>query len=293
MTTKAGEPDRVSGGHSIESTLRDAIRHLSGVTGSPRLDAQLLLAHVLDVPRETLIAHSERVISDVAFRTFQSLITLRRDGMPVAYLLGSRPFYDRLFRVSPHVLIPRPETEILVDLALKWSRAHARQNLRLIDVGTGSGVIGVMLAAKLPEAFVIAADVSGAALSIAQENGADLPNLAFVQADLLTSFGGRFDLIASNLPYIASAELNILEVARFEPGVALDGGADGLDLIRALLDQVPRRLATPGLLLLEHGADQGAAVAGLARAAFPLADVQNIRDDAGLDRVVRVETGAW
>jgi len=270
----------------------EALRHgterlMNGGSGSPRLDAALLLAHTLQTPREALITHPERSISENQARTFESLLVLRARGMPIAYLLGSRPFWDRTFRVTSHVLIPRPETEKLVEVALQWARKQPG-SLRILDVGTGSGVIAVTLAAQLPDAQVIATDVSLAALRVAQENADGLPNLTLIQADLLEPFAGRFDLIASNLPYIASEELSILDVAKFEPLVALDGGADGLRLIERLLAQTPAYLTSPGLLLLEHGADQGPAVAALAQIAFPNAQVQIVKDDAGLDRLVRI-----
>ncbi len=270
-----------------EALRQGTERLMNGGSGSPRLDAALLLAHTLQTPREALIAHPERNISENEARTFESMIVLRARGMPIAYLLGSRPFWDRTFRVTSHVLIPRPETEKLVEVALRWAREQPKP-LRIIDVGTGSGVIAVTLAAQLPNAQVIATDVSLAALRIAQENADDLPNLTLLQADLMEPFTGRFDLIASNLPYIASAELSILDVAKFEPLVALDGGGDGLRLIERLLVQALTRLASPGLMLLEHGADQGPAVAALARSAFPDAQVQIIKDDAGLDRLVQI-----
>ncbi len=263
-----------------------------GASGSPRLDAQLLLAHVLNTPRETLLAHSEWIISATEAHTFEHLVTLRIRGMPIAYLLGTRPFYDRLFRVTPHVLIPRPETELLVQQALDWARALPTSvPLHALDVGTGSGVIAVTLAVHLPRAQIIGSDVSAAALSLAQVNAEGVPNVRLVQADLLTPFVGPFQIIASNLPYIATADLSILDVARFEPHVALDGGWDGLALIGRLLDAAPRLLAKPGLLLIEHGADQGPAALNLAQQAFPEAAVTLLKDDAGLDRAVRVEVG--
>ncbi len=212
--------------------------------------------------------------------------------MPIAYILGSRPFYDRVFKVTSHVLIPRPETEHLVEAALAWTREVKGGAARLVDVGTGSGIIAVTLAAHLPNANVIAADVSAAALLVARDNGDGIPNLSYVQSDLLAALHGPFDAICANLPYIASAELNILEVAKFEPLVALDGGGDGLVLIRKLLSQVsqsPAKLRAPGLMLLEIGADQGSAALEAAQQAFPNDEVSLIRDYAKLDRVVRIE----
>jgi release factor glutamine methyltransferase len=272
---------------SIDDTLKQAIAALMGVSGSPRLDAQLILGHVLDKPREYLIAHGEAPITDRDEQIFHKLLTLRSKGMPIAYILGSRPFFDRTFIVTSHVLIPRPETEHLVEAAIAWGKD--RGGIRLVDVGTGSGVIALILAAHLPQANVIAADVSHAALLIARENGSDLANVQYVHANLLEPLRGPFDIICANLPYIDTGEMNVLEVAHFEPHVALDGGPGGLVLIQRLLDQAPARLATPGLLLLEIGADQGPAVEVLAKVAFPNANVSIIKDYAKLDRVVRVE----
>ena len=258
-----------------------------GASGSPRLDAQLILGHVIGQPREYLIAHSEQGLIDLQQQTFDKLLTLRTKGMPIAYILGKRPFLDRTFKVTSNVLIPRPETELLVETALTWTKG--RGPLRIVDVGTGSGVIALSLAAKLPKAKVVATDVSASALLVARDNAGELHNIRYIQADLLAPMGGQFDLICANLPYIASGELDILEVAKFEPHVALDGGKDGLFLIRQLLEQAPARLSVRGLLLMEIGADQGEAVQTLAQAAFPIGAVSILKDDAGLDRVVRVE----
>jgi release factor glutamine methyltransferase len=258
-----------------------------GVSGSPRLDAQLLLGHVLGKPREYLIAHNEQPVSDLDLHTFDKLLTLRSKGMPIAYLLGSRPFYDRTFKVTPHVLVPRPETEHLVEAALAWGKD--RYPLRVVDVGTGSGVIALTLAAHLPQASVIATDVSHAALVVARENAEGLANVQFVQADLLAPLRGPFDIITGNLPYIATGDIDLLEVAHFEPHVALDGGPDGLIIIRRVLQQAPSRLAKPGLFLLEIGAEQGAAVEALAKAAFPEASISIMKDLAHHDRALRVE----
>ncbi len=276
---------------TVEGALHDATRRLMGASGSPRLDAQLILAHALETPRESLIGHPERLLSEHEARTFETLVTLRTRGMPIAYIFGKRPFYDRTFRVTSHVLIPRPETEEVIEAALHWLNERVLPTPRIIDVGTGSGVIGLTLAAHVPHARVVATDVSAAALIVARDNADGLTNVAFVQADLVEPFSGTFDVIASNLPYIATDELNILEVAHFEPHVALDGGSDGLALIRRLLNVAPCHLASPGLMLLEHGADQGAAVAELACQAFPDAQVAILKDDAGLDRIVRIERG--
>lgn len=277
---------------TIRAALDAATAELMGHSGAPRLDAQLILAHLLEQRREYLIAHDEVALSAEQAIAYAKLIALRRRGMPTAYILGRRAFFDRDLVVTPHVLIPRPETELIVERALAWIHAQGRQNdprLRIVDVGTGSGAIAVALAGRLPAARILATDISSAALQVAQINGRAFPNLGYVQCDLLSGIGGRFAVICANLPYIATAALDVLEVAKFEPAIALDGGSDGLALIRRLLQQAPSRLAKPGLLLLEIGADQGAAALTAAQEAFgQAAQISIHQDQAGLDRVLQV-----
>jgi release factor glutamine methyltransferase len=260
------------------------------------IDATILLMHVLGVNRVALLTYLDRELTPEQTVTFRALILQRAAGVPVPYLIGTRAFYDLDFAVTPDVLIPRPETEHLVESALQW--AQGRHDLRLVDVGTGSGAIAVTLAVHLPEARVWAVDVSAAALDVARRNAirhGAAERITFVQGDLLEPLIAAeqpVDLIAANLPYIASDELKTLPVAQFEPLLALDGGADGLDFIRRLLVQAPRVLAREGLLLMEIAAGQGARVCELSAAAFPGADVTLIHDYAGLDRVVRIERAA-
>jgi release factor glutamine methyltransferase len=277
---------------TIRAALEAATAQLMGHSGAPRLDAQLILAHLLNQRREQLIAHDEMPLSIDQIAAYAKLIALRASGMPIAYILGRRTFFDRELVVNPHVLIPRPETELIVECALAWIQAHDRQSdptLRIVDVGTGSGAIAIALAGRLPNARILATDISVAALQVAQLNGRDLPNVRYMQCDLLSGIGGQFDVICANLPYIATAELNVLEVAKFEPAIALDGGSDGLALIRRLLEQAPSHMAKPGLLLLEFGADQGEAARAAAQAAFGQAAQISLRKDlSGLDRVLQV-----
>ena len=277
---------------TVRAALEAATAQLMGHSGTPRLDAQLILAHLLNQRREQLIAHDEMPLSIDQIAAYAKLIALRASGMPIAYILGRRTFFDRELVVNSHVLIPRPETELIVECALAWIQAHDRQSdptLRIVDVGTGSGAIAIALAGRLPSARILATDISVAALQVAQLNGRDLPNVRYMQCDLLSGIGGQFDVICANLPYIATAELNVLEVAKFEPAVALDGGSDGLALIRRLLEQAPSHMAKPGLLLLEIGADQGEAARAAAQAAFGQAAQISLRKDlSGLDRVLQV-----
>lgn len=266
-----------------------------GQESAEPLDAEVLLAHVLDRPRAALLAHPEAPLAPEQAAQFAALVERRAAGTPIAYLIGRHPFYDRDLLVTPDVLIPRPETEHLVEAALDWARG--RGALRVADIGTGSGAIAVTLAAHLPDARVHAVDCSLAALDVARQNAKRawvIDRVTFVQGDLLAPLldsNLRLDLIAANLPYIPTTDLAALDVARHEPVLALDGGPDGLDAIRRLLAQAPGALAEHGLILMEIGAGQGEAVAALARKQFPSAAIAVLRDYAGHDRVVRVERG--
>jgi release factor glutamine methyltransferase len=281
---------------TIEEALAWARAALAEASESEPLDAALLLMHVLGVDRAALIAHPERPLTPEQSAAYRNLIERRAAGVPLPYLTGGRAFYDLELIITPDVLIPRPETEHLVEAALAWARG--RRGLRVVDVGTGSGAIAVALARHLRDAHVWALDISAAALDVARQNAARygmLERIEFVPGDLLTPLiykGQQADLIAANLPYITSDELDALAVARYEPRLALDGGPDGLDLIRRLLGQAPRVLAAGGLLLLEIGAGQGEQVRALAETAFPGAQVHITPDYAGHDRVVSVEGGS-
>lgn len=279
---------------ALGAAWQAAAARLASASDSPSLDAQLLLGHVLGLDRARLLAYPERPLTPEQGARYEDLVRARATGVPLPYLIGRRAFYRHEFAVTPDVLIPRPETEHLVEAALAWAQNRAPQGdgLTLVDVGTGSGAIALSLAAALPGATVHTTDLSAAALDVARRNATRLgvANIHFHQGDLLDALpeSVRPDLIAANLPYIASDELARLPVARHEPRLALDGGPDGLMLIRRLLAQAPRRVAARFCLLLEIGADQGAAVSGLCQAAFPDARVRVLKDYAGHDRVAEV-----
>jgi len=254
---------------------------------------QALLAHVTGRGRAWLLAHREEDLRDIDAARYLDLLARAAAGEPLAQLTGEREFYGLAFTVTPDVLIPRPETEAVVDTVLEWLDKRTIAHPHLVDVGTGSGAIAVTLALKVPKARVTAVEISPAAMDIARRNAerhgvADRMN--FVIGDLLTGLAGPFDVVAANLPYINCEELTALEVGRWEPRVALDGGEDGLALVRRLLEQAPPWLADDGLLVLEIGHDQGQRVEALCRAAFPAAQVQIHPDLAKLDRIVTVET---
>lgn len=276
---------------TIQELLAEARWQLSSVTDTPELDSQVLLGFVLARPRTWLFAHPEEQPSPEQTDRFARLLASMAAGTPLPYLTGQREFYGLDFYVSPAVLIPRPETELCVALAVDWCQQHPGVRLAA-DVGTGSGCIGVSLAAQCPGLYVLASDISFPALQVARRNitrHALQHRVLPLQADLIAAVSSPFDLICANLPYIPRPTLVTLPVFHQEPQLALDGGPDGLDVIRRLLATAPSLLSTPGCLLLEIEASQGKAAQAQARAAFPTARVRLEKDLAGLDRVVVIE----
>jgi release factor glutamine methyltransferase len=236
------------------------------------------------------LAYPEATLAPAQVAAYRALIKRRVAGIPLPYLLGEWPFYGRDFTVTRDVLIPRPETERLVEKALGWLITHAVDCV--VDVGTGSGCIAVTLAAEMPALCVVATDLSAAALRVARTNARrhDVASrVRCVQTDLLTSLPGPFDLIVSNPPYVARDEWDALPTSvQREPHQALLAGPEGLDVIRRLLIQAQHRLAMDGLLLMEIGETQGDTVHALAQDAFPRAKVDILTDLADKDRLLRV-----
>lgn len=273
---------------TIQTALQIARQRIRAASDSAALDAQVLLAHLLDVDRAYLLAHSDRILTDDEYQRYVLLVERCAAGEPLAYILGRRGFYDREFMVSPAVLVPRPETELLLEKALAFAKSRA--SLTAVDVGTGSGALAVTFAALCPQAAVYATDISLAALAVAQQNAAlQQAKVTFYEGDLLLPLVERaikIDLLMANLPYIPSAEVPTLAVSQHEPLLALDGGADGLVLVRRLLEQSARLLNAGALTMLEIGAGQGAAAVAVAQAAFPTSDVHFDVDYAGHDRLV-------
>ena len=276
--------------------------------GSARIEAQMLLQRVLGVNRAYLLAHPEQVLDEAQAATCRALLQRRLAGEPLAYILGEREFHGLNFRVTPATLIPRPDTELLVELALqripsppagfaplatlspqagKGGR-QAGRGFRVLDLGTGSGAIALAIAHARPDAEVTAADAVIEALEVARDNARQLniANARFVQSDWFAALADeRFDLIVSNPPYIADGDAHLAQGdLRFEPHTALASGADGLDDIRRIVAQAQEHLDPGGWLLLEHGYDQAAQVRELmSQAGF--AEVFSACDLAGIERV--------
>jgi release factor glutamine methyltransferase len=280
---------------SVAQTLLQAAQTLSAAgCDTPRLDAEVLLAHVLEQDRAWLYAHPEYALASHQLGDYQALIARRAEREPVAYLTGHKEFFGLDFVVTPGVLIPRPETERLVEIALEILEAGAgAEAMTVADVGTGSGAIAIALATHARAAHVVAADVSAAALAVARHNAVRhgvAGRVDCLQSDLLASLRGPFHLIVANLPYLSQADLAAAppEVARWEPRPALEGGPDGLAAIRRLLAMAANRLHPAGALLAEIGAGQGADVLALADQHFPRATTEIAQDYAGLDRALVV-----
>jgi release factor glutamine methyltransferase len=287
--------------------------------GSARLEVQYLLQHVLKRPRAWLLAHPETTLDPAQQSGHGAMLQRRLQGEPMAYILGEREFFGLTFRVTPATLIPRPETELLVELALE--RMAQERICRVLDLGTGSGAIALSIAQARPEARVTAVDASADALAVARENarrllgqsaapdtsvpaepvearlsvhnatipvrtGAVIGNVCLLQSEWFSGLAGeKFDLIVANPPYVAADDPHLtMGDLRFEPASALVAGPDGLDDIRRIVAEAPAHLEPGGWLLLEHGYDQAAAIARLLQAAG-LSDAFTARDLAGIERV--------
>jgi release factor glutamine methyltransferase len=257
------------------------------------LDAQALLSSVLEKPRTWVLAHPDSSVDRKKARQVEAQVKRLEAGEPLPYVLGRWEFFGLEFEVTPEVLIPRPETELLVETALHWLKARPACR-RVLDVGTGSGGIAVTLAVTLPDVQVLATDVSPTALDVARRNALKMgveKRVTLLEADLVADPvpGDPFALVVSNLPYIPTATLKGLSIYRREPTLALDGGPDGLSLIRRLVAAAPRLLAPGGLLLLEIEASEGPAALSLAYDAFERASIHLHQDLAGHDRLLEVQ----
>jgi release factor glutamine methyltransferase len=272
--------------------LLDALTaRLAAVSDSPRLDAEILLAQAIDVPRSYLYAHPEELPDPAAVGRLERLAARREAGEPMAYITGMREFWSLELMVTPDTLIPRPETEVLVDLAL--GEIPRRAEWQLLDLGTGSGAIALAVARERPGCHVTAVDVSAAALAVARENARqlDIPNVEFLQGHWTEPVRGRrFGLVMSNPPYVREGD-PALAALRAEPHVALVGGVDGLDAIRVLARDCAALLPEGGMLLVEHGAGQADAVADILRR-HDWTAIHCTHDYAGQPRVTSARAAA-
>jgi release factor glutamine methyltransferase len=277
---------------TIGEALRDAAVRLEPVGGTGRLDAAFLLAHAGGVTRQEMIAHRERQLSREAADRFTTFVAARERGVPLAYITGEAGFYGRMFGVDQRVLVPRPETELAVEWAVRHLKAIGREAGTAADVGTGSGAIAVTLACEVPELGVYAVDISQDALSVARRNAARnscFQHVTFMHGDLANPLRpfAPFDCLVANLPYVPTAEVAARpNPVSFEPRLALDGGPDGLDLYRRLVPELPVLVAPRGIAVLEAGPANASALESMVRAALPFAGVETIRDYADLERFV-------
>lgn len=265
----------------IATALQQASTRLAHTSDTPRLDAELLLCHVLEQSRTYLFTWPERVLTAEQINALEGVLRRREVGEPVAHILGRREFWSLELAVSADTLIPRPETELLVEAAL--ARIPADAAWEIADLGTGSGAIALAIASERPRCRVTAVERSEAALAVARENGRclGLGNVVFVAGSWFGPLSGRrFEMILSNPPYIPQQDEHLQRGdVRFEPLTALTSGDDGLEDIRHIIANAPAHLGAPGWLLLEHGYDQGAEVGTLLRqggfrAVEELADLQ-------------------
>lgn len=276
-------------------TIADALAWAGerlGPSPTANVDARLLLQHVLQRSRASLIAHGDEPLTPDQQARFKALVGRAAQREPVPYLVGSAPFFGLDFAVTPAVLIPRPETELLVEAAVQW--AQRRPGLVAVDVGTGSGCIAVTLARELPGARILATDISAEALEVARQNalrhGVE-SRIEFFQGSLLAPVTEAPDLVVSNLPYIGDAEWTELDggVKWYEPELALRGGPTGLELIERLLQEAKACLRSGAALFLELGWRQGPAAQKVAQETFPQAEIELLPDYAGHDRVLAIK----
>lgn len=279
----------------MAALLSDITARLTPVSDTPALDASVVLAHILGRPRTWVLAHPELELTPEQKAELRGKIGRLVSGEPLPYVLGRWEFFGMEFDLSPAVLIPRPETELLVEKAIAWVQASPTRR-RIADVGTGSGVIAISIAVHVPEAVILATDISADALSVARNNATRYhvqDRIEFVQCDLLPASRDllpvdKLDLLCANLPYIPTSTLQGLPVYGREPGLALDGGEDGLDLIRSLLNQAPAWMSPGGRVMLEIETTLGPQTVQLAQKQFPQSDIRLHRDLAGHDRLVEI-----
>ena len=273
-------------------TLKEALSRARNILAASNiedtpLECELLLRHALKISRVKLYTNLDHELSPEPEETFWNLITRRLNGEPTAYIIGNREFYGLDFSVDPNVLIPRPESELLVEKTLRV--AQSRTVSTIAEIGTGCGAIAISLALNLPQAKIYATDISAPALKVAlfncQKQGV-VDRICLLQGNLLRPLPEPVDLIITNLPYVRELELSLVGSANFEPLLALNGGSDGLEKIYQLCSHLSDKLRPKGCLLLEIGQGQRRAVTAFLRSFFPSAEIEVAPDLSGIDRVV-------
>lgn len=282
--------------------LSDVTARLAQISDTPALDASVLIAHVLNKPRSWVMAHNELTLTTEQQRQLDNSLMRLKSGEPFPYILGHWEFFGLQLNVTPDTLIPRPETELLVEKAIAWLQAHPAKR-SVADVGTGSGAISVSVAVHVPDAKILATDISSGALQVAKRNAEKFGvsgRIQFAECDLLPhpfaplpageGLGVRgINLLCANLPYIPTSTLYGLPIYNREPTLALDGGEDGLDPFRKLLNLSLHWLAPDGMMLLEIESTRGSQALSVAGAAFPEASISLHKDLAGRDRLLQIE----
>jgi release factor glutamine methyltransferase len=278
---------------TIAAALRDASRRLAAVDGTGRLDATRLLEHVTGMRPEAFVIDAARELEPPAAGAFAAAVERRLGGVPIAYITGSAGFYGRTFAVDERVLVPRPETEHVVEAALADLRGRGKTAGRVADIGTGSGAIAIAVAGELPDVWVFATDVSVDAIAVARRNAAHnnvFQQCTFLTGDLAAPLArfAPFDALIANLPYVPTADIPAVPApAGYEPVLALDGGTDGLALYRRLLDAVPALLAPGASAFFEAAPGTIEPLAALVAVRFPAAHVEIGEDYGGLERFVQ------
>lgn len=276
---------------TVTEALQQAVVAFKAFSESAQLDAAVMLGYILERPRPWLVAHPDSLLDPEERSKFEQVLIEATAGLPLPYLVGHQEFYGLDFYVNRDVLIPRPETELLVELALNWLITHPGRRV-VADIGTGSGCIAVSLAVNMPDLTVYASDISKGALSVAGQNIEHHQvgdRVLTTCGDLMGALPGAVDVLCANLPYIPSSTLEGLPVVRYEPRQALDGGEDGLVCVRRLLAQAPGWVKPGGLIVLEIEEDQGLEVISIAGESLPDASIKIHPDLAGLDRVISIE----
>jgi release factor glutamine methyltransferase len=275
----------------LRTWLEEARKSLQETSPDPGLDTKILLIHEIGKDKTWILAHPNEELDSKQISSLHSQIEKAKQGQPIPYLIGHWEFYALDFLISPDVLIPRPETEMMVDLALQW--VHKKENpQKVLDIGTGSGCIAIAIALHSRNSSVVGVDSSEKAIEIAWKNAQKFHieyRVQFQLSNLFSNVEGKFDIICANLPYIPTTELSKLQIAKFEPHAALDGGEDGLTVISSFFKQVGNILNHPGLILCEHGINQANQTRTMAEHYYPKSIIHTHTDLQGIPRLLSIE----